>query len=207
MYKRQVQYPGIYKYADNETIEDFILQAGGLTESASTTKVDVSRRVNDPKATVNDSVIAKTYSFALKDGFVVDGEPGFVLMPYDEVYVRKSPGYSTQQNVSAEGEVMFAGTYTLSRRNARLSDLFRRAGGSTDLAYIKGARLMRKANETEKARMEAVLKMQQEQQQKNLLQLAASSNNASAITQTAKDATKEELKKFSVPDEYPVRCV
>ena len=200
----EVQYPGIYKYADNETIEDFILQAGGLTESASTTKVDVSRRVNDPKATVNDSVIAKTYSFALKDGFVVDGEPGFVLMPYDEVYVRKSPGYSTQQNVSAEGEVMFAGTYTLSRRNARLSDLFRRAGGSTDLAYIKGARLMRKANETEKARMEAVLKMQQEQQQKNLLQLAASSNNASAITQTAKDATKEDLKKFSVPDEYPV---
>ena len=200
----EVQYPGIYKYADNETIEDFILQAGGLTESASTTKVDVSRRVNDPKATVNDSVIAKTYSFALKDGFVVDGEPGFVLMPYDEVYVRKSPGYSTQQNVSAEGEVMFAGTYTLSRRNARLSDLFKKAGGSTDLAYIKGARLMRKANEAEKARMEAVLMMQQEQQQKNLLQLAASSNNASAITQTAKDATKEELKKFSVPEEYPV---
>lgn len=199
----EVQYPGIYKYADNETIEDFILQAGGLTESASTTKVDVSRRVNDPKATVTDSVIAKTYSFALKDGFVVDGEPGFVLMPYDEVYVRKSPGYSTLQNVSAEGEVMFAGTYTLSRRNARLSDLFRKAGGSTDLAYIKGARLMRKANEAEKARMEAVLKMQQEQQQKNLLQLAAS-NNASAITQTAKDATKEELKKFSVPEEYPV---
>ena len=200
----EVQYPGIYKYADNETIEDFILQAGGLTESASTTKVDVSRRVNNPKATVNDSVIAKTYSFALKDGFVVDGEPGFVLMPYDEVYVRKSPGYSTQQNVRAEGEVMFAGTYTLSRRNARLSDLFRKAGGSTDLAYIKGARLMRKANEAEKVRMEAVLKMQQEQQQKNLLQLAASSNNASAITQTAKDATKEDLKKFSVPDEYPV---
>ncbi len=200
----EVQYPGIYKYADNETIEDFILQAGGLTESASTTKVDVSRRVNNPKATACDSVIAKTYSFALKDGFVVDGEPGFVLMPYDEVYVRKSPGYSTQQNVSAEGEVMFAGTYTLSRRNARLSDLFKKAGGSTDLAYIKGARLMRKANEAEKARMEAVLMMQQEQQQKNLLQLAASSNNASAITQTAKDATKEELKKFSVPEEYPV---
>ena len=200
----EVQYPGIYKYADNETIEDFILQAGGLTESASTTKVDVSRRVNNPKAIACDSVIAKTYSFALKDGFVVDGEPGFVLMPYDEVYVRKSPGYSTQQNVSAEGEVMFAGTYTLSRRNARLSDLFKKAGGSTDLAYIKGARLMRKANEAEKARMEAVLMMQQEQQQKNLLQLAASSNNASAITQTAKDATKEELKKFSVPEEYPV---
>ena len=95
----EVHYPGIYKYADNETIEDFILQAGGLRESASMVKVDVARRVSDPKATVNDSIIARTYSFAIKDGFVIDGTPGFTLMPFDEVYVRKSPGYSAQQNI------------------------------------------------------------------------------------------------------------
>lgn len=200
----EVQYPGIYKFADNETVEDFILQAGGLTDAASTMKVDVSRRMNDPAATATDSVIAQTFSFALKEGFVIDGTPGFILKPYDEVYVRKSPGYMEQQNVTVEGEVIFSGTYTLGRRNTRISDLFKNAGGGTELAYISGAKLMRKANETEKARMEAVLRMQQEQQQKNLLQLAASSNNASAITQTAKDATKEELKKFTVPNEYPV---
>ena len=200
----EVQYPGTYVYADNETIEDFVLQAGGLTDKASTINVNVSRRVANPHAERPDSLIAQTFNLSLKDGFVIDGKPGFVLMPYDEVTVRKSPAYSEQQNVSIEGEVMFAGTYTLNKRNARLSDIFLKAGGGTDQAYIKGARLMRKANETEKARMEAVLKMQQEQQQKNLLQLAASSNNASAIAQTAKDAKDKELEKFVVPEEYPV---
>ena len=200
----EVQYPGTYLYAEHETIEDFVLQAGGLTDKASTINVLVSRRVNDTKATKPDSIIAKTYTLSLKDGFVIDGKPGFELMPYDEVSIRKSPAYTEQQNVEIEGEVLFGGTYTLSRRNSRLSDLFQKAGGSTDQAYIKGARLMRKANEAEKARMEAVLKMQREQQQKNLLQLAASSNNASAITQTAKDAKDADLQKFNVPDEYPV---
>ncbi|MBP5711916.1 MAG: SLBB domain-containing protein, partial [Prevotella sp.] len=89
----EVQFPGVYKYADNETLEDFVLQAGGLKETASTMKVDVARRVSNPKALTTDSVIARTYSFALKDGFVIEGEPGFVLQPFDEVYVRKSPGY------------------------------------------------------------------------------------------------------------------
>lgn len=200
----EVQYPGTYKYADNETLEDFVLQAGGLTDKASVINVMVSRRVSDAKATQPDSIIAKTYTLSLKDGFVVDGAPGFVLMPYDEVSVRKSPAYFEQQNVDIEGEVMFGGTYTLSRNNSRLSDLFNKAGGASKQAYIKGARLIRKANEAEKARMEAVLKMQREQQQKNLLQLAASSNNASAITQTAKDANAVDLAKFNVPNEYPV---
>ena len=200
----EVQYPGTYLYAEHETIEDFVLQAGGLTDKASTINVLVSRRVNDTKATKPDSIIAKTYTLSLKDGFVIDGKPGFELMPYDEVSIRKSPAYTEQQNVEIEGEVLFGGTYTLSRRNSRLSDLFLKAGGGTDQAYIKGARLMRKANEAEKARMEAVLKMQREQQQKNLLQLAASSNNASAITQTANDAKDADLQKFNVPDEYPV---
>lgn len=200
----EVQYPGVYKYAENETVEDFVLQAGGLTDKASTVNVMVSRRVSDAKATAPDSIIAQTYILSLKDGFVIDGTPGFKLMPFDEVSIRKSPAYAEQQNVKIEGEVMFGGTYTLSRRNVRLSDLFQRAGGATEQAYIKGARLMRKANEAEKARMEAVLKMQRELQQKNLLQLAASSNNASAITQTAKEAKDADLLKFNVPEEYPV---
>ena len=199
----EVQYPGTYQYAENETLEDFVLQAGGLTDKASTVNVMVSRRVSDAKALQPDSIIAKTYTLSLKDGFVVDGTPGFVLMPYDEVSIRKSPAYFEQQNVSVEGEVMFGGMYTLSRNNSRLSDLFKKAGGSNSQAYIKGARLMRKANETEKARMEAVLKMQREQQQKNLLQLAASSNGSN-LQQAAENAKNADLEKFNVPEEYPV---
>jgi protein involved in polysaccharide export with SLBB domain len=200
----EVQYPGIYKYADNETLEDFVLQAGGLKETASTVKVDVARRVANPKALTTDSIIARTYSFALKDGFVIDGEPGFVLMPFDEVYVRKSPAYSEQQNVTIEGEVMFGGTYTLSKRNTRLTDLLEAAGGVTDLAYIKGARLERKPNETERKRMEAALKMQQEQLQQQLLQLAASSNNGNAIEQMGQKANSTQLQKFEIPNTFPV---
>lgn len=159
----EVQYPGIYKYADNETIEDFILQAGGLTDRASTVKVDVARRVDNPKAFTTDSIIAKTYTLSLKDGFVIDGTPGFKLMPFDEVYVRKSPGYVTQQNVTIEGQAMFAGTYTLSNKNEKLSDLVRKAGGVTDLAYVKGARLERRVTPEERLKMQTVMKLLQAQ--------------------------------------------
>lgn len=200
----EVQYPGVYQYADNETLEDFVLQAGGLTDKASTVNVMVSRRVMDAKALRPDSVIAKTYTLSLKDGFVIDGTPGFKLMPFDEVMIRQSPAYVEQQNVSITGEVMFAGLYTLDHRNARLSELFKKAGGATDQAYLKGARIIRKANEQEKQRMEAVLKMQREELQKNLLQLAASSNNSSALTQSSKDVERTNIEKFNVPSEYPV---
>lgn len=155
----EVQYPGVYKYAENETLEDFVLQAGGLKQTASTVKVDVARRVSNPKAFQTDSIIARTYSFALKDGFVIDGEPGFTLMPFDEVYVRKSPGFYQQQNVVVEGEVMFSGTYTLERKNQRLSDLIKAAGGVNDRAYTKGARLERRFTPEERTRTEALLKM------------------------------------------------
>ena len=200
----EVQYPGVYQYADNETLEDFVLQAGGLTDKASTVNIMVSRRVMDANALRPDSIIAKTYTLSLKDGFVIDGTPGFKLMPFDEVMIRQSPAYVEQQNVSITGEVMFAGLYTLDHHNARLSELFKKAGGATDQAYLKGARIIRKANEQEKQRMEAVLKMQREEMQKNLLQLAASSNNSSALTQSSKDVERTNIEKFNVPSEYPV---
>lgn len=155
----EVMYPGVYNYADNETLEDFILQAGGLKETASTVKVDVSRRILDSKALTTDSVIAKTFSFALKEGFVIDGEQGFVLEPFDEVYVRRSPGYETQQNVIVEGEVAFPGSYALSKRQTRLSDVIKFAGGPNSQAYIKGARLERQITDEERLRMNEVLKM------------------------------------------------
>ena len=153
----EVQYPGIYRYAANETLEDLVLQAGGLRETASTVKVDVARRIINPKALTTDSVISKTYTFALKDGFIIDGQPGFTLQPFDEVYVRKSPGYNEQKNIEVTGRVMFAGTYTLTSKNERLSDAVKRAGGVTDLAYVHGARLERRITPDERLRMETVL--------------------------------------------------
>lgn len=198
----EVHYPGIYKYAANETLEDFVLQAGGLKQTASTVKVDVARRIINPKAVTTDSIIARTYSFALKDGFVIDGESGFKLEPFDEVYVRKSPGFNKQQNVEVTGEVMFAGTYTLSKRKSRLSDLIKAAGGVNDLAYVKGARLERRINETERLRMEEVLRKQREEAENNRLKEIASSNNASALSQINTAAT--DLQKFNIGNTYYV---
>jgi Periplasmic protein involved in polysaccharide export len=162
----EVHYPGVYVYADNETLEDLVLQAGGLKDKASTVKVDVSRRIVNPKALSTDSLISHTFTFALKDGFVIDGTSGFTLLPFDEVYVRKSPGYSEQQNVEVVGNVMFAGTYTLSTKNERLSDIIKKAGGLTDLAYVKGARLERRITPDERLRMNTVLKMAERQNSK-----------------------------------------
>lgn len=159
----EVHYPGVYVYADNETLEDLVLQAGGLKDKASTVKVDVSRRIVNPKALSTDSLISHTFTFALKDGFVIDGTSGFTLLPFDEVYVRKSPGYSEQQNVEVVGNVMFAGTYTLSTKNERLSDIIKKAGGVTDLAYVKGARLERRMTPDERLRMNTLLKMAERQ--------------------------------------------
>ena len=155
----EVLYPGTYTYADNTTVEDLIIQAGGLTDAASVMKVDVSRRITDKQAISVSDTIANTYSFRLKDGFVIDGTPGFTLQPYDEVYVRTSPGFSAQKNVTVEGEVLFGGTYTLAKKTQRLSEIIKQAGGLTTTAYAKGARLERQLTPEERARMEQVLKM------------------------------------------------
>ena len=148
----EVMSPGNYEFAENTTIEDLVLQAGGLTDAASTAKVDVSRRIMDPKAKEGSSAISKTYTFELKDGFVIDGQPGFILEPYDIVQVRRSPTYMEPRNIFVEGEVQFGGVITLSTKNQRLSDAIKAAGGFTEEAYVKGARLVRTVTEDERNR-------------------------------------------------------
>ena len=213
----EVYYPGIYKYAHNETIEDFILQAGGLRETASTVKVDVARRVTNPSALATDSIIAQNFSLSLKDGFVIDGEPGFVLMPFDEVYVRKSPGSYEQQNITVDGEVLFGGTYTLSKKTARLSDAIKAAGGVNDRAYAQGARLERRPNEEERMSMEQALKKEREQYETNIMEMMIKSGNAGAIVQMQQQQQEDSkngnqkrgqqsqsMEKYEIPETYAV---
>ena len=159
----EVQFPGTYEYADDMTIEDFILQAGGPTDAASTARVDVSRRIVDPSATTTDKTIAQTFSFSLQNGYVVDGKRNFTLQPYDEVFVRKSPGYQPQRNISVVGEVLFEGVYSLPTKNVRLSDAIKAAGGFTDEAYVRGARVERVLNPDELFRVEQLIRMARKQ--------------------------------------------
>ena len=153
----EVLSPGVYQYAANTTIEDLIVMAGGLTDQASMAKVDVSRRIRNPRATAKSSDIAKTFTFSLKDGLVIDGDRGFMLEPYDVVHVRRSPAYSTARNITVTGEVNYEGSFTLENKKMRLSDAVNMAGGVTDAAYLRGARLVRVMNDEERVREEATL--------------------------------------------------
>jgi len=155
----EVAFPGTYVYAANTTLEDLILQAGGLNEAASTARVDIARRIKRSGATTSNNETAETFTFSLVDGFVVNGESAFVLEPFDEIYVRRSPGYYEQQNVKIEGEILFPGTYALTKKNYRLSELITAAGGLTDEAYVRGARLERTMTPEEQVRMKAALRM------------------------------------------------
>ncbi len=196
----EVQYPGTYQYAENETLEDLVLQAGGLTESASLVNVFVSRRRVDPKAEYRDSILSETYSFTLKDGFVIDGESSFVLHPFDEVFVRKSPGFKAQQNVYVNGQVQFEGAYTLSRQDERLSDLIKKAGGVTSDAYVAGARLERKMNDAEIKRYQETLDMQMQQQEITLMEMAMRSGRSLSEIKTAVKKKENE----AIPEYYSV---
>ncbi len=158
----EVNYPGIYKFASNETIEDLVLQAGGLTNAASLAKVDVSRRIVEPNALEAGDTLAFSYSFRLNPDFTIpQGEEPFTLQPYDEVYIRRSPNYNEQQNVTVEGEVQFRGNYTLTSSRQRLSEIIKQAGGLTKRAYPEGAKLLRQMTPEERELMETMLRTAQ----------------------------------------------
>lgn len=154
----EVSRPGTYKYAEGMVIEDLIVQAGGLREAASVVRIDVARRIKNPHSTGTGNILADNYTLTLKNGLVAGGKAGFLLMPFDEIFVRRSPGYQEQQNVRIEGEVLFGGDYILSHKGERLSDLVKKAGGLRPEAYVQGARLTRQLNQDEKSRIEALLK-------------------------------------------------
>ena len=155
----EVAKPGSFVYAENTTLEDAIMLAGGLLESASTVKIEVSRRIKNAESTTQADTIGKVFTFSFKDGYVLDGEAGFLLEPYDRVFVRRSPGYVAQTTVSISGEVIFPGSYILTHKEERLSDLVGKAGGLNSWAYVRGARLLRQMNAEEAARLLAAGKV------------------------------------------------
>lgn len=195
----EVQMPGVYEYAEDETVEDFILQAGGLTDAASTARVDVSRRISDPGATQASDEIANMYSFVVKNGMVVDGDRSFTLEPYDEVYVRRSPAYQPQRNVLIEGEVLFPGNYALTTKNQRISELVKAAGGVTDQAYVRGARIERVMTEDEKFRNRQVLDLVRQKGQNAGLDMVMQDEEAADYDiNQARDSVENDTVRYSV---------
>ena len=154
-----IRNPGDFPYVKNTSIQDLIVKAGGLLESASMVRIDVSRRIRDPKSISSSTVIGKSFAVELKNGLVMGEDKGFELEPYDIVFIRRSPGYRKQANVTVEGEVAFTGNYTLIQSNERLSSLIARAGGLSKEAYVKGARLIRRMTADEMRQKKDVLRL------------------------------------------------
>ena len=174
----EVAYPGVYRYADNETVEDLIIQAGGPTEAASLAKVDVARRVTNPNSVEAGDQIAQNFSFKLNPDFTIADQPDFTLQPFDEVYVRRSPDYTEQQNVTIEGEIQFAGNYALSNKGQRLSEVIKQAGGLTKRAYPEGTKLLRLMTAEERDMMETVLRTAQRNSGKDSIDVKKLITNA-----------------------------
>lgn len=156
----EVLYPGVYQFAENTSVEDLILQAGGLTDAASLAKVDVFRRVSDANSTEDNGKMAEAFSISI-DKNLAKGDSTFRLLPYDVVMVRKSPSYSEQRNVMVSGCVNFVGQYSMTSTNYRLSDLVKAAGGLTEIGYSKGARLNRVMTPDERLQRESALRAAQ----------------------------------------------
>ena len=195
----EVNFPGVYAFSENTTLEDFVLQAGGLTQAASMAQVNVYRRIRDPKSTVNDTKLTETFSFALNDDFEIVGGDVFTLKPFDQVVIRKSPAYNEQQNVSVNGAVNFQGSYAMSDKRYRLSDLVRDAGGLSELAYPKGARLERRMTQEERNQRETTLRASQIQLYEESLRLSQGNNNMNLQLQDSLLNLKLDL-----GDTYPV---
>lgn len=148
--------PGTFPFARNATVEDLIIMAGGLREGASLARVDIARRKRDANGLVQLDEVGELISVSLKDGFLDTGER-FYLQPYDEVTVHRSPSYNVQTHVVLTGEANFPGSFTMTNRNERLSDLVKKAGGVTNYAYLKGARLFRNMTDEERRQITDIL--------------------------------------------------
>ena len=168
----------VLPYRNNLTVEDAIMMAGGLKESAATVNVEVARRIKDTKTYENTNRTAEVFNFALNDNLGListDGKKSdtiFTLEPFDEVYVRFSPGYQEQQVVKVNGEITFSGDYVLAEKNSRLSDIIAKAGGITPDAYVKGASLKRQLTEDEMRRLETLLQLSSNKQSRDSVALS-----------------------------------
>jgi protein involved in polysaccharide export with SLBB domain len=138
----EVRSGGQFPYSENMSVEDLIVEAGGLTQAASPKRIEVARRVNNADPNQLNSPIADISIINIDENYSVNGKP-FVLQPFDMVSVYSSPGYEKQRTVKIEGEVLYPGNYTISTKSEKISSLVKRAGGLTVSADVESGTLKR----------------------------------------------------------------
>ena len=134
----EVNNPGIFPFSENITLSDLILLAGSFKENASSSRIEINRRITSDKT--NENNISEILTFDLNKNL---DESTISIKPFDQIIVRKNPNFYTQQYIRIEGQVMYPGEYAISSKNERISDLINRSGGFKNMAYLKGATLIR----------------------------------------------------------------
>lgn len=181
----EVKKPGQYPFGENMKVEDLIIAAGGLKESASR-KVEIARRIKSPDPRSSSAEVAMIIRYEIDRTNLAD-TANFVLMPFDQVTIFASPAYSTQKNVRIDGEVMYPGQYSLSKKNERLSDLITRAGGLNTQAFPEGAVLIRSSRFTEvdqlirQQKLDAIIKQSSDTTKSKTLQQQEATNTPSIV--------------------------
>ena len=146
----EVQRPGEYEYAENMTLKDIIFKAGGFSESASESFIELARRHSYEESSQVIDELVKLYQFNIDRELKIDAESDrFVLKPFDYIYVRCAPSYHKQRTVYITGEVRYPGPYSIGSKNERVSDLIKRAGGLMPNAFVKGANMKRANKQAE----------------------------------------------------------
>ena len=134
----QVNNPGIFPFSKNITLSDLILLAGGFKENATSNRIEINRRLSSNE--LNENNISEILTFDLNKNL---NNNSIIIEPFDQIIVRKNPNFYTQQYARVEGEVMYPGKYAIASKNERISDLINRSGGFKNMAYLKGATLIR----------------------------------------------------------------
>jgi protein involved in polysaccharide export with SLBB domain len=143
----EVRKPDYYTYNDSMSLKDIILMAGGLTDAAYPQKIEIARLISRDTVTSQDVRASEIIEInGMED--LASQSKNIQLKPYDLITVRRKPGYSEMETVKVVGELQYPGPYVLEKREERVSDLLKRAGGFTPEAYKEGAFIKRYNNDT-----------------------------------------------------------
>ncbi len=190
----EVLRPGTFDYADNMTVEDLIVAAGGLKDNASTKKIEIARRIKTEDPNAPALSVVKTYDVN-EDLKTREGDR-IILMPFDIVSVYALPGYHVQRNITIEGEVSYPGQYTLTKSDERISEILKRAGGITRYGFVDGAVLLRTQKITgvdeliRKQKLDVLLKQTKDTARAQQTVLSQESENANLISLVGIDLQK-----------------
>ncbi|MFY7909689.1 MAG: SLBB domain-containing protein [Emticicia sp.] len=134
---------GTYEFADNMTVSDLVTMAGGFTDGASASKIEIARRIKGDTVGISKEQSIKIETIDVDRNLKGTESKKLLLKPFDRVYVRTLPRYEEQKNVTITGEVFYPGPYALRDKKERISDLITKSGGVKSEADLGSAKFTR----------------------------------------------------------------